>query len=328
VQVSALQTAGGAPTTADLAEVVVLGDNYGGVAGTATGVSFDENTEVGTGVILEDLEDIAILEGDSAAIDDSVFVENIADSAWFNTVNAGTFTASQIGTDATSYDPFIRVENTSGLSETGIDLSVTTNGFFVIESDTDKYRSIRKLEHLAIDDLNANRRTYFLSPATRVYKMSQVNGTSISPLGKMNYPEDVTTGVDGYTYYTGLLRTVQRIVDGYEPESTIYPGRRAVGGAIEILPPLIKRITVSIEATTNEGGNLSEISSDIKSAVINYVNDRGVGVDVIMSEIIVAVMNITGVAAATFNIPDPSTERISIADNEKAFIEPTDISVA
>jgi hypothetical protein len=29
---------------------------------------------------------------------------------------------------------------------------------------------------------------------------------------------DVTTGIDGYLYYTGLLRRVQRIVDGYEPE--------------------------------------------------------------------------------------------------------------
>jgi len=328
VQVSGFQTAGGIPTTADLAEVIILGNDYGGIASISTGVSFDENSNVGTGVILNDFDDITILEGDSAAIDDSIFVDNIADTAWFSTVNAGTFTVSQIGTDAATYVPFVRVNNASGFTEADRNLGVTTNGFFVIESENDKYRTIRKLEHLAIDSLNADRRTYFLTPATRIYKMSQVNGTTISPIGKMNYPEDVTTGVDGYTYYTGLLRTVQRVVDGYEPDPTTYPGRRAVGGAIEILPPLIKRITVSIEATTNEGVNLSEISSDIRSAIINYVNDRGVGTDVIMSEIIVAVMNITGVAAATFNVPDPGTERISIADNEKAFIEPTDISVA
>ena len=54
----------------------------------------------------------------------------------------------------------------------------------------------------------------------------------------------------------------------------------------------------------------------------------GVGEDVILSEMVVSVMSITGVEAITFNDPDPSTERIAIADNEKAFIIPDDISVS
>lgn len=41
-----------------------------------------------------------------------------------------------------------------------------------------------------------------------------------------------------------------------------------------------------------------------------------------------AVMGIRGVAAATFNVPTPDTERISIADDEKAFVEIKDISVS
>jgi uncharacterized phage protein gp47/JayE len=125
-----------------------------------------------------------------------------------------------------------------------------------------------------------------------------------------------------------LLRRVQRTVDGFEPDSSNFPGRRAVGGLIEILPPLIKQISLAINVTTNEGVNLGEITNNIKSTIITYVNGLGVGEDVILSEIIATIMQIKGVAAVTFTTPVPSTERISIADNEKATITPDNIGIA
>jgi uncharacterized phage protein gp47/JayE len=147
-------------------------------------------------------------------------------------------------------------------------------------------------------------------------------------MGKLGYSTDVTTGVDGYLYYTGLLRRVQRIVDGYEPDAENFPGRRAVGGLIETLPPLIRKIVVSINVTTDEGVNLGDISNNIKSVIINYIQTLGVGQDVIISEMIAAVMNIKGVGAVTFTNPTPDTERITIANNEKATISPEDIGIA
>ena len=80
--------------------------------------------------------------------------------------------------------------------------------------------------------------------------------------------------------------------------------------------------------TTGDGVNLGDISNNIKSAVINYVGSLGVGEDVILSEIIAAIIAIKGVAAVTFTNPVPSTERITIADNEKATITPNDIGIA
>ena len=100
------------------------------------------------------------------------------------------------------------------------------------------------------------------------------------------------------------------------------------GGIIETLPPLPNRISVSIDVTTAEGVNLNEITNDISSTIIDYVNNRGVGEDVILSDVIVRVMNITGVEAVTFTSPDPSTERITINDNEKASITPQSISIS
>jgi uncharacterized phage protein gp47/JayE len=315
------------PASAAAATSIQLGSNYEGTTSTSPGISFDQNSDVGKGNFLQNTSDIKFYEGDSVQIGDSLFVDNIANNNWFSAVNSGTFNILEFGTGS-ERRPFVRVKNSIGQSQVARKISTAPLGFFILEGQEYIYKSVRQIEHTVIDDFNPDRRSVYLTPATKVDKMSISNGTKITPIGKLGYPEDVTTGIDGYTYYTGLLRTVQRIVDGFEPEAATYPGRRAVGGAIEILPPLIRRVEVSIEVTTNEGVNLNEISNDIKTAIINYINDLGVGEDVILSEIIVAVMDITGVAAVTFNTPAPSTERISIADNEKGFIEPDDISVA
>ena len=316
------------PGTPELATRMVLGGLYSGTTNIAVGVAFDQLNDINKGKTLRNKSDIRIIEGDSVKVSDQLFVDSIANKDWFLTANSGVFDITQVGTDGTTYSPFIRAVNTNGSSQSNILLSVDDAGFFILEGGTNKYKSIRQVEHNAIDQFDPDKRAYYLFPPGKENKMSQANGTTISPIGKLDYQADVVTGIDGYAYYTGLLRTVQRIIDGFEPDPSNFPGRRAVGGIIEILPPLIKRVTVSIDITTNEGVNINEISNDIVSAIINYISGLDVGADVIMAKIIVAVMGIKGVAAVTFNVPTPDTERISIADDEKAFIEINDISVS
>lgn len=307
---------------------VQLAGTYEGTTSTTLGVAFDQANDVGKGRILDNPTDITFYEGDSVRTGDSLFVDNIADSAWFSAVNTGTFEISQFATDPVTHNPIVVTSNPAGSSQLGVDLSVDTNSFFILEGPNNKYESIRLVNHTIIDQFNENRRVHYLSPPGKEGKLTQANGTSITPIGKLDYQSDIVTGIDGYTYYTGLLRTVQRIIDGFEPDPSNFPGRRAVGGIIEILPPLIRRVQVSIDVTTNEGVNINEISNDITSSIINYIDGLDVGGDVILSEIIVEVMSIKGVEAATFNTPDPSTERIAIADDEKAYIEVGDISVS
>ena len=328
VQVIDFLDAGDASTTAALAVKIKLGQNYPGVSATTRGVYYDQNSAVRTGVFLDDVDDIRFFEGDSVKVEDSLFVDSIADDDWFSTANSGTFTIQEYGTDATTGSPFVRIVNAGGQNQTNRRISVSEQGYFIIEGANNLYKSVRVIEHTAIDTFNADRRVIYMTPDSKLDRISQTNGTKIVPIGKMGYPSDVTTGIDGYSYYTGLLRTVQREIDGFEPEAITFPGRRAVGGQIEILPPLINRIQITLEVTTNEGVNLNEISNDIKTAVIDYITGLGVGEDVILSEVIVSVMSITGVAAVTFTNPTPDTERVAIADNERAFITPDDISVS
>src|SRR5208283_2849440 len=105
-----------------------------------------------------------------------------------------------------------------------------------IEQDAYKYTTVRQVVYTTVNPLISTQRNIYLTPGSRVYKLSESNGTIVSALGKIGYSNDVTIGVDGYTYYTGLLRTVQRTIDGFEPDPETYPGLRAVGTVIELLP--------------------------------------------------------------------------------------------
>lgn len=307
---------------------ITLGGIYQGATSDAEGVTFDQENDVNTGLVLKNIDDIIVLEGDSVLARDSVFISETAGSSWFNVNNTGTFEIQQIGSNVDDVRPFLRVNNTTGFAESGRAIATVNSKFSISENDDHRFRSIKKVEHITLDEFNQDRRVAYLTPADRIYKFSQTNKTKLSVLGKLGYSNEIANGVDGYSYYTGLLRQVQRVIDGYEPDAETYPGRKAVGGVIEILPPLIQRVTVALDVTTKEGVNLTEITNEIKSTIIQHVSSLGVGDDVILSDITVRVKNIEGVEAVTFIIPEPSNERIKIADNEKAFIEPKDISIA
>lgn len=323
VQVSSFNTG-----IAKTATTVTLANNYKGITSTTTGHALDQNSGIGTGVYLEDTRDIRVFEGDSVGINDIIFITENTDPNWFSVTNSGTFTINAFGTNASDGKIFLRVDNGAGVAQTNVSQGIASTKYSITEANTNKFTTIKQIHHVAIDEFNSNRRSVFLTPGNRSYKWSQTNVTSISSLGKIGYSEDITTGVDGYSYYTGLLRKVQRIIDGFEPDPANFAGRKAVGSLIEVLPPLPRRVTIAINVTTKDGVNLSEISDEIISVIINYVSDLGVGEDVILSDITVRVKNIDGVAAVTFITPEPSKERIPISSDEKAFITSSYISVA
>jgi uncharacterized phage protein gp47/JayE len=316
------------PASPDTATVITLGDLYNGSTGISAGAAYDQENDYDKGVELKNINDISIFEGDSASVNDTLYIQNIINSNWFSPANIGSFPVVSVGTEDNLYRPFVKIKNLAAVAETNRLMSVDSSGVYLVEGEDSKFYSIRKIDHCVLDDINNERRAIYLTPANRSYKFSEANFTNIESLGKLNYSTDINVGVDGYLYYTGLLRRVQRIVDGFEPDAQNFPGRRAVGGFIETLPPLIRQVNLSLDITTNEGVNLGDITNNIKSVIINYVQGLGVGQDVILSEIIAEVMGIRGVAAATFTTPTPDTERITIASDEKAVTSAEAIGIA
>lgn len=323
-----VQVLGFSPTSPALATTMTLGSNYPGTSEQAAGVAYNEAIDHDKGVYLQGNSDVAFFEGDSVINGDTLTVQNIVNPSWFNVTNTGTFVIAANGTDPVTYSPFLRVVNPLGLAQSDVQMSVSVGGMFITENSTDGFKTNRVIQNIILDDLHPTMRDIYVTPASRSYKFSQANQTSIVSLGKLNYSSDPVTGIDGYLYYTGLLQKAQRVVDGYAPDSTDYPGMRAIGGMIEILPPIVQELNLTITVTTNIGVNLGDISNNIKSVMINYVESLGVGDPVVLSEIITAVQGVNGVASVNFVSPAPSTQSIPIANNQKAILLPQNIGIA
>lgn len=316
------------PSTPSLATTIVLGQNYKGVSGTNQGVVTSFENDVDKGTELLSVDDLRIVECDSTVVGDRLVVDSITNSSWFSQLNSGSRSTTDWGSDPEDRRQYVTVTNVSGVSQQDVALSVSLTGFYLLEADTALYDTMRVVENTAISRFNADQRLVYMTADDRAYKMSADYGTKIMSMGKMSFPTTIATGVDGYSYYTGLMRTVQRIIDGYEPDIETYPGRRAVGSNIETLPPLIKQISMTLRVATRDGVNLNDITNDIKSTVISYISSLGVGEDVVLSEIIRRVKDITGVDAVTFTTPSPTLERIAVYDNEKALTSPDLISLS
>ncbi len=312
---------------AALATQINLGGNYGGSTDTSVGVIYRESTDYDQGVFLQNAADISIYEGDSVTIGDTLYVQDIVEPGWFNVNNTGNYTIVQYGTEA-NYTPFLRVINPAAVVSNTGDMSVSPGGFYIIESLANKFYTIREVRYAVLDSANSAYRDIFVTPWSRSYKFTVNNNSSITHLGKLGYSNNIVIGIDGYTYYTGLLQTVQRIVDGFEPDAADYPGQRAVGSAIETLPPLPYQVNIALTVITNAGVNLGDVSDSIKSTIINYIEGLAVGAPIVLSQIIADIQPINGVASVVFTNPAPSTQSITLAANEKAIITANNISIA
>lgn len=308
---------------------ITLGGNYLGSSASSNGVVYDQQVNYDKGVYLQDPGDIVFYEGDSLLAGDVLNVQSSVVSGWFAANNSGNFNVIDFGTDAT-YRPYALISNPAGSGQINVTLSSSPNGFYVTEGLANKFYSIRKVSRTAIDQIDSTLRNVFVTPSSRSYKFSGANSSSITHLGKAGYDNGIVRGIDGYTYYTGLLQTVQRTVDGYAPNATEFPGQRSVGSMIETLPPLVKNIFITMSVTTNFGVNLTDVANNIKTTVINYIDSLAVGEAPVLSQIIANVQTIKGIATVVITSPVPTSSQptIPVLSNEKAIISPNNIVIS
>lgn len=120
-------------------------------------------------------------------------------------------------------------------------------------------------------------------------------------------------GLQGYNYYTGLLKLIHRTIYGDDSDPVSYPGVGAAGIQFDILAPTVQEISFNITVTLKEGFSISNLTDQIKSAVTGYVNGLGVGSDVIVSEVVAAILAVDGITDVQINSP---TTNVVIEDSE------------
>jgi uncharacterized phage protein gp47/JayE len=214
---------------------------------------------------------------------------------------------------------------------------ITVSSAFSVNPGTEEYYIFPKEAQEVIDFFN-NTKLTLLSKGAEVRITGggfiQISSKQTGETGSINVPGGNANallgfstvekvGVDGYRYYIGLPQLVQWTVDGRE-DSEEYEGIRAAGVQVEVSEPVKIPVSIQLDITPQEGTTLSSITNSIKSAVTNIVNALGVGQDVILSDITVAVKEVVGVFDSKIVSP---LENIAIADSEQAKITEKDISV-
>lgn len=129
-----------------------------------------------------------------------------------------------------------------------------------------------------------------------------------------------------YTWHTGLIAEAQKIVDGDPNDRENYPGYRAAGVQVFVIAPVVvQQIIEGVVVVADDFiGQTTAVLSDCASAISRYINNLPINGDVILSELIAAVMGVTGVVDVTFTTP---TANVIIGEGELARVQGANIDL-
>lgn len=142
------------------------------------------------------------------------------------------------------------------------------------------------------------------------------------------YPDGLTathTVTGTYTYYTGLVSEVQKVIDGDTTDRATYPGYRAGGINAKVKPPQNVAQTLLANITVKDGYNQVTTIVLVKAAISTYINGLSVGDDVIRNELIERIMAVPGVFDLNMTTP---AQNVTVGDYQLARISTSAMQVS
>ncbi len=106
-----------------------------------------------------------------------------------------------------------------------------------------------------------------------------------------------------YSYFGGIIQLAQKIVDGDPSDRVNYPGYRAAGTQAVVLSPLIIRQRVVCNVVVKDGYSLDDTRSQAQVAIQNYLSLLNIGQNVVVPQLIAAVMGVAGIVDMTLMTP-------------------------
>ena len=107
-------------------------------------------------------------------------------------------------------------------------------------------------------------------------------------------------GVVAYHRYTGLLQEAQWKISGKISDEANYEGVAAFGAHVDVKVPEIQDIDIQIELFAVSKAVASPL---VIQAISNYVNNVGIGNDIILDQIRKAILSVNGVSKVNFTEP-------------------------
>ncbi len=132
-----------------------------------------------------------------------------------------------------------------------------------------------------------------------------------------------------YRFYTRLVQEAQKIIDGDRTDRANYPGVRAAGDLVLVLPATSLPQTLVAGISVLTGYDTATVGAFAVTAVQEYINNLDIGDDVIVSELIQRIMDVEGVydvRITSLSGTSPPANQV-IQDYQVARIASSDISL-
>jgi hypothetical protein len=155
------------------------------------------------------------------------------------------------------------------------------------------------------------------------------SGTGEIQLDPVVFPTGLAPGdsVEAhYNHWSGLIQEVQYRLDGRGSNKVRWPGGRAGGAKLYVLPPEIVSPALQLTVIVASGYDAATVRTRVQNEVINHVNDGGNGDDVVIAELVDLAMEVTGVQDVPISGLNP-TANIPIADDQLARVTAADVTI-
>lgn len=131
-----------------------------------------------------------------------------------------------------------------------------------------------------------------------------------------------------YRFYTGLIKETQRVVDGDESDPLRFPGVRAAGVQVLVVPPQAVPQTLIGTIAVLDGYDIDNTQTQVATVIQGYINSLNIGDDVIVSEIIERAMGVSGMHNfRILSLSGGTPEDQVILDNQVARIASASITL-
>lgn len=192
----------------------------------------------------------------------------------------------------------------------------------VYVEEASPYTGYKKVYSKAVNPTNLQRHILIFDSSEQYTKINEASGALITAMGKLNYSTATITGYDSYKHHVGLIAEANKIIYGDPRDSITYPGVAAAGAEIFIKPPLVRRITVSLNVRVQTGIPFSRITEQVRNNIAALINSSPIGESIAISDIISSVNGIPGTKAVSISSPayDPLNDIIVVNPAEKPFV--------
>lgn len=120
------------------------------------------------------------------------------------------------------------------------------------------------------------------------------------PVSNVNVRLYVDDGSAGGVSAAKIIET-QAVIDGDGTDEN--PGYRAAGVNVVVIAPSVVTQNITMTVTAISGVDTDQMETDINSALTTYVNNLGVGSDIIYNELVASVMSVYGVSDVDITVP-------------------------